>query len=821
MSQRAVTLGSEPACAVSDWQSRPGNRLKRLLGGATVVFVGTLIWQLSNFAFSAVSAHSLGPVKYGSLAASMALLSFASPLLAAAQTVTSRETTSFLARNEPWRIRPAFSHYTRRVAAGSLVLAGAIALASGWISRLFHLGSPWLVVLVGAMIPGYLVGHMLGGLLQGAQRFASFAAETAVEGLTKAAIGILVIGLWRKSALGGMAAVAASCAAGLATYLLLALPGLMRGSLTVARQREPGAVEHQARPSHRRVPRRGVPGVVGYSMTALSTYGLLALMLSSDTLVAKHYLPGYQAGLYAGLSLTGKIAYFAASSVFIVAFPVFSQRDESRMGNGKWLAAASGIVLTTASAIVALYAIEPSWVVIPLLGSSYRPAEAFIPWMAAIFGLYALGYLMSLYLLASKRRGVIVVLAVAAAVQFTGFFIFHGSVLQIAGVLSASFGITVAADTVLVIFGQTKSTAGKAAERRDRFRQGPPARPRVPEQREPSHDRIVSEVTSRVGPVPILLGGSRALGTASQGSDFDICVVLPMWRIPRAVPTLARASAQLTTDLGIAVSVNAFPEFRVARPGGSLFAAKLCAEGVVLAAPANWSLARQRLTKVSDFAACSALLSAARALLEAFDPPLMRTGRTSGHCESAIRKAALHVAQVRLLRSGCYESTLCKAIDRLHVIAGSGPDGVGTLEFLALLEAALSAPSQTDAFLSIRECVLRQLGDISESPLYRPVPATLVRNAQYAALAALRGRNRSRWVLRRTSAEAALARAQIGLLRALDPGSPAGYAEDRLREAIAALPLAPRRVKTGSWERLRDFALAEWQDAHPLVGFFS
>ena len=71
-----------------------------------------------------------------------------------------------------------------------------------------------------------------------------------------------------------------------------------------------------------------MPGVVRYSVTALVTYGLLALMLSSDTLIAKHYLSNHQAGLYAGISLAGKIAYFAASSLFVVAFPVFSRHHD-------------------------------------------------------------------------------------------------------------------------------------------------------------------------------------------------------------------------------------------------------------------------------------------------------------------------------------------------------------------------------------------------------------------------------------------------------------------------------------------------------------
>ena len=97
----------------------------------------------------------------------------------------------------------------------------------------------------------------------------------------------------------------------------------------------------QGRGTHRRIPDGAAPGVVRYSVTALVTYGLLAVMLSSDTLIAKHYLSSHQAGLYAGVSLAGKIAYFAASSLFVVAFPLFSrQHDQGTDGTGKWILAA-------------------------------------------------------------------------------------------------------------------------------------------------------------------------------------------------------------------------------------------------------------------------------------------------------------------------------------------------------------------------------------------------------------------------------------------------------------------------------------------------
>ncbi len=839
MSQSVETL--DGGTALRDREPSRGSaryvpvRLRRMINGAMLVLGGTLIGQIAGFFFNALAAHALGPARYGVLAASVALLSLVIPLLAALQTVASREASSLAARNQFGLIRPMLRHYGLRVAACSLALAVLSASASQWISSVFHLGSPWYVVIVAAIIPCYMVGHLLGGLLQGLECFGRFAVESIVEGLTKAVIGILAMGLLWHSALAGMTTVAISSAAGLVTYLLLTIPVLSRGMIGPPTGEEAPTAAVRGCTSYRRNPRRGVPGVVGYSVTALVTYGLLALMLSSDTLIAKHYLSGHQAGLYAGISLTGKIAYFAASSFFVIAFPVFSRHHDQGVASGKWILATGGVICATAGVIVALFAVEPGWVVIPLLGGRYRAAEGYVPWMAAIFGLYALGYLMSIYLLARKSRAVIAVLVIAAIVQFAGFFAVHATVTQLMDVLALAFGVMVVLEVPLVMFGAGRDRGIRESGASARGRIPAPAPQSAPVRR-PAHavnppvlpfpraawrEQIVTEVAQRVGSVPVLLAGSRALGTAKASSDYDVSVVLPLLRIPWAAPRLAAASVSLSASLGAPVSVNAVPRFRMRRPGGSLFVRKLSAEALVLAAPTGWSLRRQPLTSLTTFAAGSVLVSAVRSLLEAFDTCAIRGACPPIRGHDALRKAALHVAQTRLLRSGCYASDLGRALDQLCALPPDGGNCVSGTELAAELSSGLAAANEVEGFVCLRKCILRELAVISDAPFSLSVPKSLIRNAQYAALAWLRGRKRWRVALGRRPVEAALADTQLALLRALDPGAPDGLDTEHFRLANEALPVPLSTDDRHSWEDLRDLALAEWLDAHPLVGFLA
>ena len=813
MSQQSKTLGSGAAIGVNVRSRKPAREatdsVKRVISGATLVFVGTMVWQASNFLFNAVGAHALGPASYGVLAASVALLSFASPLLTAIQAVASRETTTLADKGDLAKIRPMLRHYGLRVTGGGLILGAIIAATSGWLSSLFHLGSPWLVVIVGAVIPAYALGHVLAGLLQGAERFGRFALESLVEGSTKAGFGILAMAFLWHSAFSGMVAVALSCAAAVATYIAMTLPLLARNALSPAAAGVAVAADSQD-PAGLAGAR---PGVARLSLAALVIYGLLALMLSSDTLVAKHYFTNHEAGLYAGVSLTGKIAYMSASSLFVVAFPLFSRHHDSGINSRKWILGAGALVAAMTGAIIVVYSLEPAWVVIPLLGGRYLAVEPYMPWMAAVYGLYALGYLVAIYLLARKCWSIIAVLMVALVVQFTGLYFFHSAITTIMSVLAVAFAVLCGGEMLLVARSGRKT--GTAATPGGKASSLPSTAPGS------WQEQIVAEVSRRVGSVPVLLAGSRALGTAHAGSDYDVSVVLPLRRIPPATTSLAEAARRLSADLGGDVSVNPVPRFRMRRPGGSLFVGKLRAEAVTLAAPPGWSLCRQPLTAVTTFAATSALLSAAQILIATFDPTVMTGSPVPSQARHALPKAALHVAQVRLLRSGCYASDLKVALSELRSTPASANDAAPAAGLADALTAGLMAADAVAGFSFLRQCILTQLGEITDTPFRMPAGRCLVRNLQYAALAQLRGRNRWRAVFRRAPVEAALAETQLALLRALDSEAAHGVDAVQLRLAATALPSFLAAGKPHTWEDLRDLALAEWRDAHPLVGIMA
>jgi O-antigen/teichoic acid export membrane protein len=388
-----------------------------------IVLAAILVWNASNFGFNSVAARLLGPAGYSELAATVALLYVASPVLISIQTLTSRAATALTVSGAEGDVGQMVRAATRRLTIVACLLTAAAAAASPLLGDLLRLPSGIPVAIVVAGLALSLLTHCQRGALQGTARFGRFATSTVVEGLAKV-VGAAAILLLIDSSVDGAAAaipLAAACALVANRALLRALPSA-------------SAEEHKAE----------VP-VERSSATTLATFILLALLLSADVFAARRFLAGHEAGLYAAVSLCGKVAYFATSAIPVFLFPSFSaRRDRGRSGR-RLLAAGIAVVVAVCCLIAAVYALAPRLILDPLFGSRYAGASGYLGQIAIAFGAYAVTYLSATYLVACRSRAGAVILAFVAAIQVTALLLAHSSVASIVHVQMGVLGIAAVA----------------------------------------------------------------------------------------------------------------------------------------------------------------------------------------------------------------------------------------------------------------------------------------------------------------------------------------------------------------------------------------
>ncbi|MFL5832174.1 MAG: nucleotidyltransferase family protein [Solirubrobacteraceae bacterium] len=302
-------------------------------------------------------------------------------------------------------------------------------------------------------------------------------------------------------------------------------------------------------------------------------------------------------------------------------------------------------------------------------------------------------------------------------------------------------------------------------------------------------------VRGSMGERPVLLLGSRALGTARPESDLDAYVVLPGWRVPFALAPLRALRARLESELGIAVSLNPLPARRLRPRPGTMLPFKLRREAVVVAAPSGWELGQVDAPPRDTGAFRSYAMTGLLFLLTAAAPVAggsERLDRTTSHL---VGKALLHAAQLELARRRAWATTLPEAVKSLG-------------EPWPRLMFALDSPS---GWIAARDALLPDAAAHAETRR-----ETALRSLQWAALRTLRGIPTLPPV-RRPSPAAALTRAACELAAAIAPGHVDLAAVARARRALP--PRVQRSVgESEGWRGVARAIELEWPNASPLAG---
>jgi predicted nucleotidyltransferase len=309
---------------------------------------------------------------------------------------------------------------------------------------------------------------------------------------------------------------------------------------------------------------------------------------------------------------------------------------------------------------------------------------------------------------------------------------------------------------------------------------------------------IVDAVRRVVDADGVILCGSRATGEARDDSDHDVYVVVSTRRLPSTIGALRDTASALELELGVPVSLNPLPRFRLRRPGRSYLVWKTIAEGRVLDDRRLPALELRPPSDV-DHARASYAISGLRYLVAHLQPKMLGRSVLPPGLERDVRKALLHAAQLQLLALGRYASTLEDALTSL--------DASGDGRRFRDVACRTASPS---SWIAVRRLLMP-----GATPRRPRRSRALLDDTQFLALSRLAGEHPSPITVVRAGsvtyrawmAVIALASA-VGRTGALDPSY----------ERAAIEWIEPFAGATSSWREARDRLDAEWSRVEPLVG---
>ncbi|MFH1736512.1 MAG: oligosaccharide flippase family protein [Actinomycetota bacterium] len=390
----------------------------RLVRGSAVLWVGTMAANVSNYLFHLLMGRFLGPVNYGVLASVISVLYILTVPTFTIMTAVMKFTAEHSVEEAPSKTRELMMRLSKRLLVISAMLFVVIVALSPMISSFLNISSIWPIVILSGIV---LVGYVLSvnrGVLQGLQRFGSLSASLILETVIKLAVGVALV-------LTGFAVNGAVFGIVVAVFVAYLFSFWPLKDILAAKGK--GGVSLRA--------------LFQYSLPVFITLLCLSAYYSVDIMLVKHFLPAVEAGYYSGLSILGKIVFFASLAITGVMFPMVAQRHKAEEPHRHILLSTLGLTTAVSGAIVGLYFIMPRFTISLLFGSKYLSVAPYLGSFGIAMLLLSLSYVLANYFLAIHKTRFVPVLVGVVVLQVGLLWFIHGSFTQIVAVMVGTMSL--------------------------------------------------------------------------------------------------------------------------------------------------------------------------------------------------------------------------------------------------------------------------------------------------------------------------------------------------------------------------------------------
>jgi O-antigen/teichoic acid export membrane protein len=321
-----------------------------------IVGGGTIGAGVLGVAFQSLVSHHLRPADYGAVFAVVTLITFIGLPASAFTLLMARETSRDRAQAQYVRSTALLRGGNRVLVWAGIACAAAFALVSPLIARFFDIPAQ-LVLAAAAGMPFALALPLLLGEFQGQQRFLAFSL------LTTGQAGLKLLGAVALGLIYGPLGIVAGISLGTAVIYLAAWR-MLRRKLSI----KPRLPWFQS--------------AAAYLALILPSTLALAVLLSADVLLVKHFFASRQAGEYAAVAAMGRAIFWGATGVAGVLFPKIVFRESQGRSGVPLIGASLGLVALGGFLGLGILSFGSRWLLTAFAGGAYADAAGLVAWYA-------------------------------------------------------------------------------------------------------------------------------------------------------------------------------------------------------------------------------------------------------------------------------------------------------------------------------------------------------------------------------------------------------------------------------------------------------
>ncbi len=382
-----------------------------LIAGSIIVSVGSLVANFINFIFNIFISRNLSVQDYGTVATLMAIITlFGISAGAVMPTIVNFTGESFAKNNLP-HVRGIYLKIAKPLVVIALVVALSFVLFNALISNFLNIqDGSGLVIISGLIIFVGFMSVLNLALFQAKLSFLLLSLLGISSSLVKVLLGVFLVFSGLKS-LGVMSAI-------LVAYIIPYISGFYFLKFLFSNKVNDVEINFSdilkyAAPS----------GLALLALTAIS---------SVDLVLVKHLFDTNSAGIYAGLSLVGKVIFFFTAPIGMVMFPLMSRRHNNKEKHGSILLVSVFLVALGSLGITVFYFLFPEFVITLFLkNEAYLKATPYLGFFGIFISLHSLSSIMMYYFLSIKKTWIYKPILAAAISQAVLIYLIHNSFAQI------------------------------------------------------------------------------------------------------------------------------------------------------------------------------------------------------------------------------------------------------------------------------------------------------------------------------------------------------------------------------------------------------
>ena len=358
-------------------QSRAKALRHKLLGGSLTMLAGSGLVGVTNLTYNVVTARLLGPSGFAHATSVYTLLMLASAITLSFQVVCAKYVASHETQAEKAAI---FNSLHLRSWLAGVGLGSLLFLFNRTLQSYLNLPDPTLISLLALGTAFYIPLGVRRGYIQGVHAFSALALNFMLEGVVRLGGAYLLIAI----GLGVKGAILASVIAVIASYFL-AKPSPGRELMAA------GKIAISSR--------EGIQAIVFFSGQVVIN--------NFDIVLVKHFFTSDMAGIYAAVSLVGRLVNMCAWSVVNTMFPVSAATRSSDREARPVLFMSLSLVLLILSLLILVLWATPSFVWRTLFGAHFELGNfgglaALLILYAVTTGIYSLSSVMITYEMSRK-----------------------------------------------------------------------------------------------------------------------------------------------------------------------------------------------------------------------------------------------------------------------------------------------------------------------------------------------------------------------------------------------------------------------------------